>query len=85
MKNLNKIALILSFIVVLIAFSVLSMSSLPAEYRYTWMGLNPLRGMEGLAFTVQYFLHTGAVLTWTITIALILLIWWRLYAIFNRI
>lgn len=85
MKNLNKIALIVSFIVLLAAFSILSMSSVPVEFRYTLTGINPWRGVEGLAFTVNHFLHTGIFLTYACTIALIFLIWWRLYAIFSRI
>lgn len=85
MKNLNKIALITSFLVLLVAFSVLSMTSVPQELRYTWKGLNPWNGVEGLAFTIRYFLHASVTLTYLLTAVLILLVWWRLYAIFNRI
>ncbi len=85
MKNLNKTALIVSFLILLVAFSALGMTSVPQEYRYTLNGMNPWRGIEGLAFTVSYFLHTGTFLTYLCTLALVLLIWWRLYAIFNRI
>lgn len=85
MKNLNKVALILSFIVLLVAFSILAMTSVPAEFRYTLTGMNPWRGVEGLAFTINHFVHTGTTFTYVLTIALILLLWWRLYAIFNRI
>lgn len=55
------------------------------EFRYTWVGLNPWNGVEGLAFTVRYFLHTSVAVTYIITVALLFLIWWRLYAIFHRI
>ncbi|MCX4291776.1 MAG: hypothetical protein OSJ36_08335 [Odoribacter sp.] len=85
MKNLNKTALIISFLVLLIAFSVLSMISVPKEFRYTLNGMNPWRGIEGLAFTVKHFLHTGTTFTYLCTVALIFLLWWRLYSIFNRI
>lgn len=85
MNRINKIAFFVSLIVLVVAFSLLSMSSMPKEFRYTWIGLNPRNGIEGLAFTVRYFLHTGTTATYIITIGLVLLIWWRLYAIFNRI
>lgn len=84
MKNINKLALILSLLTLLIACSVLNMSSLPKEYRYTWAGMNPWNGVEGIAFTVSYFLHTGIAATYVITIGLVLMIWWRMYALFNR-
>lgn len=85
MNRINKIAFFVSLIVLIVAFSLLSMSSMPKEFRYTWIGLNPWNGIEGLAFTVRHFLHTGTTATYIITIGLVLLIWWRLYAIFNRI
>lgn len=59
MKNINKTAFIVSLLVLIAAFSVLSMTSMPEEFRYTWVGLNPWNGVEGLAFTVRYFLHTS--------------------------
>lgn len=82
---MNKKAFILSLIVLIVAFGVLSMTSVPKEFRYTWNGMNPWNGVEGLAFTVRYFLHTSVTVTYLVTISLIFLIWWRLYAIFNRI
>lgn len=85
MKNINKTAFIVSLLVLIAAFSVLSMTSMPEEFRYTWVGLNPWNGVEGLAFTVRYFLHTSVAVPYIITVALLFLIWWRLYAIFHRI
>lgn len=85
MKHINKPALFISLIVLVIAFGILSMTSVPQEYRYTWTGINPWNGIEGLAFTIRYFLHTGVAVTYLLTTAVVFLIWWRLYAIFNRI
>lgn len=85
MNRIRKIPFFLSLIVLIVAFSALSVSSMPQEFRYTWTGLNPWNGVEGLAFTIRYFLHTGVALTYMLTIALVFLIWWRLYAIFGRI
>lgn len=74
MKNINKTAFIVSLLVLIAAFSVLSMTSMPEEFRYTWVGLNPWNGVEGLAFTVRYFLHTSVAVTYIITVALLFLI-----------
>lgn len=85
MKKINKLALLLSFVVLAVAFGILSMTSMPEELRYSWQGINPWNGVEGVAFTVSYFLHTGNGTTYALTIGLVVLIWWRLYSLFNRI
>lgn len=85
MARINKPAFFISLLLLVVAFGVLSMTSVPRELRYTWTGINPWNGIEGLAFTVRYFLHTSVTLTYLLTAALVFLIWWRLYAIFNRI
>ncbi len=85
MKNIHIPAFILSTVILIAAFSALSATSMPENLRLTWTGLNPWNGVEGLAFTVCYFLHTSIGLTYVITFALVFLIWWRLYAIFHRI
>ena len=59
MKNKNILILIISFIILLVACSALSMSAVASNYRYTWVAMNPWNGVEGIAFTVGYFLHTG--------------------------
>ena len=62
----------------------LSMSAVASNYRYTWVAMNPWNGVEGIAFTVGYFLHTGKTVSMLITIGLLLVIWWRLYALIHR-
>lgn len=57
MKNINKTAFIVSLLVLIAAFSVLSMTSMPEEFRYTWVGLNPWNGVEGLAFTPLFLTY----------------------------
>ena len=80
MKNKNILILIISFIILLVACSAL----LASNYRYTWVAMNPWNGVEGIAFTVGYFLHTGKTVSMLITIGLLLVIWWRLYALIHR-
>ena len=75
MKNKNILILIISFIILLVACSALSMSAVAS---------NPWNGVEGIAFTVGYFLHTGKTVSMLITIGLLLVIWWRLYALIHR-
>lgn len=84
MKNLNKYALLYSFLVLIIAFSALSMSAAPSNMRFTWEGINPWNGFEGLAFTIGYITPVPVWAVYLITIAITLLIGWRLYALFNR-
>ena len=84
MKNKNILILIISFIILLVACSALSMSAVASNYRYTWVAMNPWNGVEGIAFTVGYFLHTGKTVSMLITIGLLLVIWWRLYALIHR-
>ena len=79
MKNKNILILIISFIIL-----ALSMSAVASNYRYTWVAMNPWNGVEGIAFTVGYFLHTGKTVSMLITIGLLLVIWWRLYALIHR-
>ena len=74
MKNKNILILIISFIILLVACSALSMSAVASNYRYTWVAMNPWNGVEGIAFTVSML----------ITIGLLLVIWWRLYALIHR-
>lgn len=86
-KNINKPALFISLGVLLVAFSLLAMMSVPAEMRYTWFGMNPWYGFEGIANMVNRFLSTGpeTATTWIIASAITFLLWWRLYAVFYRI
>lgn len=84
MKNKNILILIISFIILLVACSALSMSAVASNYRYTWVAMKPWNGVEGIAFTVGYFLHTGKTVSMLITIGLLLVIWWRLYALIHR-
>lgn len=84
MKNKNILILIISFIILLVACSALSMSAVASNYRYTWVAMNPWNGVESIAFTVGYFLHTGKTVSMLITIGLLLVIWWRLYALIHR-
>lgn len=84
MKNINKLILIISFLILVLACSALSMSSVASNYRYTWVAMNPWNGVEGIAFSVGYFLHTGKAISLLITLGLLLIIWWRLYALIKR-
>lgn len=84
MKNLSIPFLLLSFAIVVIACSGLSMSAVRREYRFTWVAMNPWNGVEGIAFTVKHFLHISSSTSMLIAIALLLVIWWRIYALLCR-
>lgn len=84
MKKINKPALLISFLTLTVACSALSISSVAENLRYSWEGINPWNGVEGIAFTISYFLRTGLTVTMLITIGVLALLWWRLYTLFNR-
>lgn len=82
--KINKLALILSLLTLLVLCSLLSMTSVSKEYRFTWVVINPWNGVEGIAYTVKHFLHTSKAVTNLLTAVLMAVIWWRLYALYNR-
>lgn len=84
MKRIHILFLSLSFIILVIACSLLSMSAVASNYRFTLVAMNPWNGVEGIAFTIGYFLHTSATASMCIAIVLLLIIWWRLYAVLIR-
>lgn len=84
MRKINIWFLVISFIILVIACSALSMSSVASNYRYTLVAMNPWNGVEGIAFTIGYFLHTGKATSLLIDIGLLLIMWWRLYLLLRR-
>lgn len=84
MKKINIIILAISFVILVLACSALSMSAVASNYRYTWVAMNPWNGVEGIAFTVGYFLRTDKTVSLLITVGLLVVIWWRLYALLRR-
>lgn len=84
MKKIHILFLVLSFIILVLACSALSMSAVASNYRYTWVALNPWNGVEGIAFTIGYFLHTGKTTSLLLSIGLLGVVWWRLYALIKR-
>lgn len=84
MKNIRLPIVLLSFLILVLACSALSMSAVDSQYRFTWVAMNPWNGVEGIAFTVGYFLHTGKAVSLLLTAVLLLVIWWRIYALIRR-
>lgn len=82
--KINKLALILSLLTLIIACSLLFMFSVGKDYRFTWVVMNPWNGVEGIAYTVGRFLHTSKLVTNLLAGVLLLVVWWRLYALYNR-
>ncbi len=84
MKKINIWFLIISLILLLTACSILSMSSVASNYRFSFVAMNPWNGIEGIAFTIGYFLHTDKNTSMLIGIGLLLIMWWRLYLLLRR-
>lgn len=85
MKRLNKFAFFLSFIILVIACSAISMSSVAENHRWMLESINPLNGINGIAFTISYLLGTGMIATYAIVIGIFLLLWRIIYAIISGI
>lgn len=85
MQNINKLALLLSFILLALLCSALSISAAPENARWTLESMNPWNGVEGVAFTIGYFLNMGGWVVYTITVGLLLVIWWRLYTLISKL
>lgn len=84
MKRTNILILLISFLLTVMACSALSMSAVVREYRFTWVAMNPWNGVEGISLTVSRFLHTSPQVSLSIAIILLLIIWWRIYALICR-
>lgn len=80
-KKINKIELLFSFIILIIFCSAISICSAAENSRWTFESINPWNCVQGVSFTISYFLHTGAFISYSVTLLLILFIWWRLYVL----
>ncbi|MEG1553885.1 MAG: hypothetical protein RSB93_01040 [Rikenellaceae bacterium] len=85
MKKINITALLLSLIVLVIACSAISISSAPENYRWACESINPLNGIEAIAFVVSYLLHTGGFITYILVGSMFVILWRVLYALFRRL
>ena len=84
MRKLNWLAFGLSTVAFAVLLSVTSMAAAPSSVRFTWLGLNPLNSVKGVYTMFHKFLDTAPWLTWLLSVALLLTIWWRLYAMIKR-
>lgn len=84
MKKIDKVILILSFIALTVIFSLASLVAAPSLIRYTWRGINPLNGVEGVYSMFEKYLGLAPWLTGILSAILILLVWWRLYILIER-
>ena len=81
MKKINISILLSSFILLVLACSALSMSAVMSEYRFTWVAMNPWNGVEGVALTIGHYLHIGKSISTLITLGVLSVTWWRIYAL----
>lgn len=85
MKHLNRIPLLVSFLLVTVACSGLSISSVAQNHKWALESINPLNGIELMAFVVSYFLRSGAFVSYGIVMVFLLLVCWGLYALLTLI
>lgn len=85
MRKFNAWAFILSLLVVLVAFSAVSISSVAENDKWALASINPWNGVEGVAFVISYFLRTGLWSTYLVTIGLALMLWFGIYKLMAKI
>lgn len=84
MKTIDKTTLILSLIILAIAFSIISIIASPTEIRYTWQGFNPWNTVRAVPLMFQRFLKMDDWITYSLSVLIIAYLWWRIYALANK-
>lgn len=84
MKTINKTSLFLAFIILAIAFSIISMIAAQAEMRYSWHGLNPWNTVQAVPLMFKRFFKTDDWIIYSLSALIIVYLWWRIYALVNK-
>lgn len=79
MRKRNILSFSIALVFVLVAFSALSISSVAENDRWTLVAINPWNGVEAVAFVISYFLRTGLLGTYAITLGLASVLWFGVY------
>ena len=82
MKTINKTSLFLALIILAIAFSI--MIAAPAEMRYSWHGLNPWNTVQAVPLMFKRFFKTNDWIIYSLSVLIIVYLWWRIYALVNK-
>lgn len=85
MKTIDKTTLILSLIILAIAFSIISIIATPAEIRYTWQGFNPWNTVQAVPLMFRRFLKMDDWITYSLSVLIIAYLWWRIYALVKKL
>lgn len=84
MKRINKTSLLFSFIILIVVFCVISIIAAPTEIRYTWHGINPWNTVQAVPLMFKRFLKTDDWIIYSLSVLIVVYIWWRIYALVNR-
>ena len=84
MKTINKTSLFLALIILVIAFSIISMIAAPAEMRYSRHGLNPWNTVQAVPLMFKRFFKTDDWIIYSLSALIIVYLWWRIYALVNK-
>lgn len=85
MRKHNILSFSIAFVLVLVAFSAISISSVAENDRWMLASINPWNGVEGVAFVVSYFLRTGLWSTYAITLGLASVLWFGVYMLITTL
>ena len=85
MKKINILTLTISFLLVVLLCSAMSMSAVADNYRWSLVAMNPWNGVEGMSFTISYFLKTDKNISIPLTLLILCILWWRLFTLIKRL
>ncbi|WP_065220313.1 MULTISPECIES: hypothetical protein [Butyricimonas] len=85
MKSIDRTSLIISFIALVVVFSIVSIIGSPAEIRFSWQGINPWNTVSAVPLMFKRFISLSDGIIYTLSVLLIAYLWWRIYALINKI
>lgn len=85
MRKRNILPFSIALVLVLVAFSALSISSVAENNRWTLASINPWNGVEAVAYVISYFSRTGLWTTYAITLGLASVLWFGVYMLITTL
>lgn len=85
MKSIDRTSLIISFAALVVVFSLISIIASPTEVRFSWQGINPWNTVSAVPLMFKRFIGLNDGIIYTLSVLLIAYLWWRTYALINKI
>lgn len=85
MKNIDRTSLIISFIILIVVFSIISIIASPTDIRFSLQGINPWNTVRAVPLMFKRFMDVDSWIIYTISVLLLAYLWWRTYALIYKI